>query len=505
MSERRPERPRREPARRGPARRSAARPSQRSRGTDPARLAAFTVLRAVAEGAYANLELPRVLRDKRLRGRDAAFATELAYGTIRMRGLYDAVIAAAADRPTSRIDPHVLDVLRLGVHQLLGMRVPPHAAADQTVALARQVAGMGAAGFVNAVMRRVGERDVQAWTDEVARTEDDATERLALVHSHPAWVVKALRQALLGHGAADAGTVDAELEQLLATDNAPAKVTLVARPGLATLDELVEHGAAAAALSPVGATLDSGDPGAVPAVREGRAAVQDEGSQLIPLALAAVPVDRAEDGGAVRPERWLDLCAGPGGKAGLLAALALRDGADLVANEVSPHRADLVRATLRPALEAAAEAGRVLEVRTGDGREIGTDEPQGYDRVLVDAPCTGLGALRRRPEARWRRQPADLAELGRLQRELLASAIDATIPGGVVAYATCSPHLSETTFVVNDVLKRRDDVEVIETAPFVVGVDGQPVRDTASGSAVQLWPHRHGTDGMSLALLRKKG
>ena len=252
------------------------------------------------------------------------------------------------------------------------------------------------------------------------------------------------------------------------------------------------------ALSPVGAVLDGGDPGGIPAVREGRAAVQDEGSQLVALALAAVPVD-----GAAGAEQWLDLCAGPGGKAGLLAGLAIEAGADLTANEVSDHRTELVRQTLRPAIARARAVGRTVTVRTGDGRSIGEDEPGRYDRVLVDAPCTGLGALRRRPEARWRRTPADLADLGKLQRELLASAIDATAAGGVIAYATCSPHLAETTFVVGDVTKRRTDVELARRPRLRAWRRRRPGRRAGTGPTVQLWPHLHGTDGMFLALLRR--
>jgi 16S rRNA (cytosine967-C5)-methyltransferase len=457
-------------------------------------------MRAVADGAYANLELPKVLRENRIHGRDAAFATELVYGAIRLHGLYDPIIAVAAGRPVANIDDNVLDTLRLGAHQLLGMRVPAHAAADETVGLARQVNGAGAAGFVNAVMRRISERDREAWLAEVVPAGDLA-ERLAVEHSHPVWVVKALRAALLGHGASRPEGLEADLAALLATDNAPARVALVARPGLATIEELVEAGAERSNLSPVGAVLTGGDPGGIPAVREGRAAVQDEGSQLLALALAAAPVERV---GAEGPERWLDLCAGPGGKAGLLAGLALEAGADLTANEVSAHRTDLVRQTLRLAGERAARRGRKLEVRRGDGRDIGADEPGLYHRVLVDAPCTGLGALRRRPEARWRRVPADLPELGKLQRELLVSAIDATAQGGVIAYATCSPHLAETQFVVRDVTRRREDVDLLDTRPFLVDTAGAPLPGLGDGPTAQLWPHLHGTDGMFLALLRKR-
>ncbi len=454
-------------------------------------------MRAVADGAYANLELPKALRSKRIDGRDAAFATELVYGATRMRGLYDRVIEVAAGRPVAQVDASVLDTLRLGVHQLLGMRVATHAAVDETVALARQVNGIGASGFVNAVMRRVSERDREAWLDEVAPSGTEPLAAAAVRTSHPEWVVRALRQALLGHGTATAEDVDAQLDALLAADNAPPRVTLVARPGLAGVDELLVDGSRRGRFAPTAVVLDGGDPGALAAVREGRAAVQDEGSQLVALALAAAPVET----GSAR-ERWLDLCAGPGGKAGLLAGLALERDADLVANEVNPNRTDLVRQTLAVAI-GKGRPGQIT-VRTGDGRDVGATEAGAYDRVLVDAPCTGLGALRRRPEARWRRQPSDVPPLATLQRELLTSALDATRPGGVVAYATCSPHLGETRFVVADVLKRRPDVELVDAAGLVVDRAGRPVEGTGAAPFVQLWPHRHDTDGMFLALLRRR-
>ncbi|MEP6650198.1 MAG: transcription antitermination factor NusB [Lapillicoccus sp.] len=481
---------------RGPRGRSAQRPAERGRRADPVRLAAYTVMRAVADGAYANLELPKALRVKRIDGRDAAFATELVYGATRMRGLYDRVAEVAAQRPVAEVDGPVLDTLRLGVHQLLGMRVATHAAVDETVALARQVNGIGASGFVNAVLRRVAERDREAWLEVVAPSSLDPLAAAAVRTSHPEWVVRSLRQALLGHGTASADDVDAQVVALLAADNAPPRVTLAARPGLAEVGELLGDSAARGPWARTAVVLDHGDPGAIPAVRQGRAAVQDEGSQLVALALAAAPVVPRSG-----HERWLDLCAGPGGKAGLLAALALERDADLVANEVSPHRADLVRQTLAVAVERG-RPGQVT-VQTGDGREVGAAEPDAYDRVLVDAPCTGLGALRRRPEARWRRQPSDVPALATLQRELLTSALDATRPGGVVAYATCSPHLGETRFVVSDVVKRRSDVELVDAAAVVVDREGRPLEGTGDAPFVQLWPHRHETDGMFLALIRR--
>jgi 16S rRNA (cytosine967-C5)-methyltransferase len=479
------------PDRGRPPQRSRTAPADRTRSGDPARLAAYTLLRAVDDGAYANLELPHILRRNRLGGRDAAFATELGFGTIRWSGLYDRFIERAADRPIDRLDPGVRDTLRLGAHQIFGMRVPEHAAADQTVALARQVNGAGAAGLVNAVMRRLTEAGREEWVARVVPEGIGTVERLALEQSHPEWVAKALRQALLGHGTANADTADSQLEAHLVADNDPPAVTLVARPGRATVEDLEEHGATPTRLSPIGAVLAGGAPGDLAEVRDGRAAVQDEGSQLIALALAAV--DTAVTGPA--KGRWLDLCSGPGGKAGVLAGLAEEAAAHLTATEVSPNRAELVRSSLR--------AFPDVHVVTRDGRGVGTEEPEAFERVLVDAPCSGLGALRRRPEARWRRQPGDLATLGPLQRELLASAIDATAPGGVIAYATCSPHIAETKFVVADVTKKRSDVEVIDARPVLEQVTGGRIADLGDGPTVQLWPHLHGTDGMFLALLRK--
>jgi 16S rRNA (cytosine967-C5)-methyltransferase len=487
------------PGSRGPRQRSATAPSQRTRRAEPTRFAAYTLLRAVSEGAYANLEMPTILRRHHLEGRDAAFATELGFGTIRWQGFYDAVIAQAAGRETRHIEPQVLDVLRLGAHQLLGMRVPTHAAADQTVGLAKVVTGAGASGLVNAVMRRLSERSIEEWRDLVV-PEGGGVPALAVRHSHPEWVVTALRAALLGSGAATPESVDAELTALLTADNEAPRVHVVARPGLTTVDALCAvDGVEPSPTSPIGVVLGAGDPGGIQQVRDGRAAVQDEGSQLVALALARAEV--ADD----LPARWLDLCAGPGGKSGVLGALALEAGADLTAVEVSPHRADLVRSTLRALVRHARALGRSVEVRTADGRTVGEDEPGAYAKVLVDAPCTGLGALRRRPEARWRRQPSDVAELAPLQRALLASALDAVAPGGLVAYATCSPHVAETRFVVSDVLKKRSDVEVVDARPLFTDAEGRPLQGLGEGPSVQLWPHVHGTDAMFFALLRKIG
>ncbi|MCW2857672.1 MAG: rRNA cytosine-C5-methyltransferase, partial [Marmoricola sp.] len=382
---------------------------------DAARGAAYDVLRAVADqDAYANLELSRVLRERRITGRDAALTTELVSGTLRLQGSYDAVLAQLVARP---LDPAVRDALRLGVHQLLSTRVATHAAVGTTVDLVKDRIGHKPSGLVNAVLRKVSARSLADWLSGAS---------LADRTSHPAWVLDALAEAL---------DRPSELEALLAADNARPAVTLVARPGLATREEL---GGRHLAVSPYAVELDGGDPGAIPAVREGRAGVQDAGSQVVALLLA-----RAEVAGP--DERWLDLCSGPGGKAALLAALAATRGAKVLANELQPHRARLVSHGVR------AASGGILGVIAADGTAPAWPAAS-FDRVLVDAPCSGLGALRRRPESRWRRSPGDVAGLVGLQQALLASALDAVRPGGVVVYATCSPVVAETAGVVATVL-----------------------------------------------------
>jgi 16S rRNA (cytosine967-C5)-methyltransferase len=451
---------------------------------DAPRLAAYDVLRAVVDrDAYANLTLPALLAERGITGRDAGFATELTYGTLRMQGLYDAVLAQCVDRPLDQLDVGIVEILRLGAHQLLGMRVPAHAAVGATVDVARTVMSAGPSALINAVLRKVAQRDREAWLDVVAPTTmADGIERLAIIHSHPRWIASALHDAL--------GARRDELEALLAADNTPGRLTLVARPGRSEVADLIALGAEPGRWSPWAATLPFGDPADLELVRDGRAGVQDEGSQLAALALTRAEVAGADAG------RWLDLCAGPGGKAALLAGLAAERGGSLTAVELRDHRSTLVE-------RALATAPGVHTVVVGDGREVvgSIDVPDAwFDRVLVDAPCTGLGALRRRPESRWRRQPDDVSALVPIQRDLLTAALRAVRPGGVVGYVTCSPHLAETRMVVADVLRRADGIEQLDARAVLPEVD-----DLGDGPHVQLWPHLHGTDGMFVALLRRTG
>lgn len=442
---------------------------------DPARRVAADVALAVdRDGAYANLLLPRLLRERGIEATDAAFATELTYGMLRRSGVLDVVLAAGARRDAASLDPAVRAVLRLGAYQLLHTRVPAHAAVSATVDVSREVAGPRPAGLVNAVLRRVAERDWAGWVAELA-PRGDPLGRLAFERGYPRWVAAAWLDALGGDLA--------ELDRAL--DDTRPRTHLVARPGRISREELLAEAgpdASAGPWSPYAVRLGGGDPADLAAIRERRAGVQDEGSQLVALATV-----RAEVAG--RHERWLDACAGPGGKASLLAGL-LPDGGALLAADRAPHRARLV---------AQSVTGiRGVQVVVADATRPPWPDAT-FDRVLLDAPCTGLGALRRRPELRWRRQPEDVPRLQALQRSLLLAAFDAVRIGGAVVYATCSPHLAETADVVASVVAQRPDMAAIDARPLLAGLP-----DVGAGPGVQLWPHRHGTDAMFVAVFRRK-
>lgn len=441
-------------------------------GVDAARAAVVETIIAVRiDGAYANLALPAALENRRLSGRDAAFATEMTYGTLRRRGVLDAIITHVAQRPIKDMTPEVLSILELGAYQLLYTRVEDHASVDTSVRLTRGVGFPNATGFVNATLRAISRRSQEEWEEELAPATGVA--RIAFLHSHPTWIARSFAQHL----------EDSELAEALAVDSQRPVVHMAARPDALTNDELAAVvGGELAQYSPYGVYLRGGDPSDCAPVRQHLAVVQDEGSQLIARALVQAEVC-GTDGG-----EWMDLCAGPGGKTLIIGALAAQCGAHVEAVEKAPHRADLVR-------EACADLP--VSVRCADGRDV----PPGYgcDRILVDAPCSGLGALRRRPEARWTKSEDDIAALAQLQRELLGAALTAVRPGGVVIYSTCSPDQRETRDVVDATLTQHPDVEELPAADLVPGME-----NTGEYPSVQMWPHRHGTDAMFFAVLRRK-
>ncbi|HJG43649.1 RsmB/NOP family class I SAM-dependent RNA methyltransferase [Corynebacterium phoceense] len=444
--------------------------SARQVGVDAPRAVAFdTLLRVETDDAFANLVLPKALRKAKLEGRDAAFATELSYGTLRALGVLDAVIARCATRGLEAMAREVHTALRLGTYQVLYTRVEPHAAVDTTVRLVEAAGHEQAKGFANGIMRTITRTTPEAWLNRLAPAGEIPA--LAFKHAHPAWIAESFSR-VLGLG---------ELEEALDADSQRPLVHLVARPGEISAEELaLMTGFEEGKYSPYAVYMEHGDPGDLEPVQQGLAAVQDEGSQLIARAVAEAPIE-GSDGG-----RWLDLCAGPGGKAALMGALARIEGARVDAVEVSPHRAELVRKTTD---------GLPVDVHVADGRTPGL-EP-GFDRVLVDAPCSGLGALRRRPEARWRKEEEDIGKLAPLQFELLSSALNLVRPGGIVVYSTCSPDLRETRAIVD---RAKEELGAVELDAHELIPD---MGDTGRELSVQMWPHRHGTDAMFFAALRR--
>jgi 16S rRNA (cytosine967-C5)-methyltransferase len=429
---------------------------------------AFDILTQVNRfEAYSNLLLPKMLGQSTLEQRDKGFVTELVYGTLRMQGRHDWILSQVSDRIWNSVDTGIVDVARLGVHQLFQMRIPNHAAVSATVELARKVLGESKATYVNALLRKVSARSLEEWLDLID-TIEDKTERLAIRYSHPEWIISTYFDLL---------REDSEVIAALAANNVPASPTLVSWPGRSTQNELVSLGGTATRYSPFGATsVDI--PSEISLVRERRAGIQDEGSQLVAHVFAQA---------AMSHHGWLDLCAGPGGKAALLSSLALSAGEEFVANEISPARARLVEQVI---------AGGVVWI--GDGR-FASERGRNFGAVIADVPCTGVGALRRRPEIRWRRKPSDLSGLTKLQAELLDSAFSLVEVGGVVGYATCSPHLAETKVQVISALKRHPNVRPISVVPFLP----LNLQDAVVNGCMQLWTHRHGTDAMFLALFER--
>lgn len=399
--------------------------------------------------------------------RDRGFTTELVYGTLRMQGLYDYIFSQISDRAWGQVDADIVDLARMGAHQIFTMRTPMHAAVSATVDVARKQLGESKGSFVNALMRKASAKELDEWLEPVRKMSDPVA-RLAIEYSHPEWIVSAYFDLLK-----NVESVEAELK----SNNTPALPTLVAWPGDSTQEDLVALGAVATSYSPYGARF-SGAPGSIELVRHRKAGVQDEGSQLVADIFARVTADS---------QSTLDLCAGPGGKAALLSHICAVSDRDFVANEISEPRAKLVKNVI----------GK-FGVIVGDGREI-SSLGRTFDAVIADVPCTGLGALRRRPEVRWRRTIKDLAPLLQLQLELSDAAISVLNNGGFFGYATCSPHFAETTGQVRQILKTHPELSLVDISPYLPAGLEKAVRD----GALSLWGHKYNTDSMFLAIFKK--
>ena len=434
---------------------------------------AFDVALAVEkDGAYANVALPAALQRVELSDRDRAFATELLYGSLRAQGEIDAVIQEATHRSPDSLDPEVRVLLRLGAYQILWMRVESHAAVDESVRLTKSRGLHRVTGLANAALRAVASHSREYWSRVIGQSTTS-------LHSHPSWIAAAVEAALAecdGEG---------ELQDALEAHNQAPLVTLCHLPGLSVPDD-----DSRTPYSPVGAFHPRGNPGGIPGVIEHTIRVQDEGSQLAALLLSRVaPLARSD-------QVW-DMCAGPGGKTALLGADALAVGATVHASEVSAHRARLVEDSIA-ALSGLHPGSVTVDVK--DAREPCGER---YSRILLDAPCSGLGALRRRPEARWVKKPDMVPGLVALQEELLRNGLNSLAPGGVLAYVTCSPVVEETTELVSRALEGDERFRLMDTPAVLETIVRTPIQGHRRGSAVQLWTHRHGTDAMFIQLIER--
>jgi 16S rRNA (cytosine967-C5)-methyltransferase len=452
--------------------------SSRRPGAENARAIALEILRRVeATDAYANLLVDSRLRRSRLSVPDRALVTELVYGVLRWRGRLDWILAQVLDRPLDTLDTSVRHILRLGAYQLCCLtRVPDYAGVDEAVSLARRTGGARHASYVNAVLRAVvrsrGRPEPDPAADPLGYWETSG--------SHPRWLAE---RWIARFGSDEAG-------RLMAANNAVPPVTVVVNALKAreadVRDALVKTvpGVVEGRWVPEAFRLrGAGRVGDLPGFAEGWFIPMDEAGVFPVLALDAQ-----------RGDRVLDACAGGGGKSGLIAARIGPLG-EVVALDSSP------RAIRR--LEAARARLSLTTVKPhrGDGRGAGAEWPGRFNRVLLDAPCTGLGTIRRRPEIKWRRRPEDLGRAATLQRELLAGVAGAVATGGVLVYSTCSLEPEETDAVVADFLAGHPSFQ-IEDPGLVLRTQG----DLVNGAGIlRSWPHRHETDGFFVVRFRRRG
>jgi 16S rRNA (cytosine967-C5)-methyltransferase len=440
-------------------------------------LAARVLDRVESARAYADLALHAALRDDRLALRDRAFATELVYGTLRWRGRLDFALAACVDRPLAELEPAVLTLLRLGAYQVLFCdSVPARAAVDETVRCAHTLGWSRAAGLVNAVLRALARRQGEIpWPD----LERDPLAHLVHALSIPEWIAQRWLDAL---GPAEAAA-------LARASNAVPPLTARANPLATTREALLAELSARwpeaklAAHAPLALSLGHGvDPGSDPAFREGRFTVQDEASQLVVELLAPQP-----------GERVLDLCAAPGAKA---TAIAERVGAKglVVACDRNQRRLELIGRAARRLSLANVHAAHA------DGTQPLAGLPGApFARALVDAPCSGLGTLRRNPDARWRLRPGDSVALAVTQRALLENAARELMPGGVLVYSTCTLLSEENEAVVAAFLAQHPELSLTERGALPAAVHPFVEAD----GFMRTWPQRHGTDGFFAARITR--
>ena len=394
-----------------------------------------------------------------------------------MQGRHDWILSQASDRPWIEVDPALVDVARLGAHQLFEMRVPTHAAVSATVELGRKVLGESKASFLNAILRKISQKSLDDYVSQILEIKDDI-QRLSVLHSHPQWIISAYLDQL--------GSLD-EVEKLLLANNSAPRPTLVSWPGLSTQSDLIDIGAEPTPYSPYGAIFD-GSPSSLDLVINRKAGVQDEGSQLLALLLDAH-----------RGEMVVDFCAGAGGKT-LAIGAAMRNTGRLYAMDTSAHRLD----ALKPRL-ARSQLSNVHPAAIAHERDDRVKRLAGkIDRVLVDAPCSGLGTLRRNPDLKWRQKPEGIADVVATQTAILDSAARLLKSGGRLVYATCSMLPQENEDIANAFSAAHPDFVALPVLEELTRLKVAHADNLCSGHFLRLWPHRHGTDGFFAAIWVRK-
>lgn len=444
--------------------------------SNPREAASAVLLRIQREGAHADQLMDRELAAGMLSGPDRGLFAELVFGVLRRQGTLDYILTGLLTQPLERLEPRVLILLRVGLYQLVYLdRIPESAAVNETVNLVKR-SHPRAAGLANAVLRNyLRNRDTVTYPDRTAAPAASVAAR----HSQPPWLVK-LWFSQLG---------EAETELLAEVSSQPPPLSLrinslkTTRPHYLDLCAAQGIGAAPCVFSPLGVSIEGRHQvTALPGFQEGLFAVQDEASQMAAILLDPQP-----------GERVLDTCAAPGGKATLLAQLMDNRG-ELLAMDLSRSKLPLIT-------ETAHRLGiTIIATQAADLLQSGALPANIYDRVLLDAPCSGLGVIRRNPEAKWRLKPEDITRLAGSQKVMLANAARMLKPGGVLLYSTCSTSREENEDVVGDFLSRSPDC-VLENLNDLFPAHRELF---TAGGMFRAWPHRHGMDGFFAARIRKK-
>ncbi|GGG82686.1 16S rRNA (cytosine(967)-C(5))-methyltransferase RsmB [Paenibacillus radicis (ex Gao et al. 2016)] len=451
----------------------------------PRELALDTLVKVAETGAYSNLQLNRALQDAQLQRADAALATELVYGTIQRQLTLDHWLSKFAAKGLHKLEPWVHQLLRMSAYQLLYLdRIPAHAAVNEAVTIAKRRGHQGISGMVNGILRSIDRNRAELTVSAI--NDKDPVARIALRHSYPEWLVQRWIEAY-GEEAAEA---------ICAAGNEPPHASLRINPLRGAREEalrqLTEQGfdASASVIAPAGiAVRRGGNLADTEGFRQGKWTVQDESSMLVAEVAAPQPGMQV-----------LDCCAAPGGKSTHLAELMEGKG-KVWANDLHPHK--------RPLIEAQAERLGLnnIEVITGDAGALDERFPESsMEVVLLDAPCSGFGVIRRKPEIKWTKTAGDVAEIAAIQRRLLRAAANLVKPGGTLVYSTCTIEKAENEQQVAAFLSEHSEFELDAEWPEAVL---RPLRqagaiDESFAGQAQLLPQHFDSDGFFIARMRKR-